>query len=604
MIKKESLHLAENMNWNLEEFYHGPEDPNLDHDLEGARDKAFEFATSYRGKLNQKDLDPQILLSALREYESIHEIGMKPCLFAYLYHSSRMQDPLRNRLLQKVGERWNEISQLITFFSLDIITLPENFLRELAGHRDLLNYRNFLHHLVQRKPHVLSEPVERIIKRKNLTGRKAFLSLYDELMGSLSFPLDIKGKREALNINQVLAIRYSHDRSLREKAFLAFHKELGRHGMLFKNILNTLIQDYHQENVIRGHPSPMSRMHLSSEVEGSIITVMMDAVQEHYPLAKKYFCLKARILGLEHLKNTDIFAPLEKKAIKVGFSDARQLILDAMEGLHPLFHSITYDFFRMKWIDAEVRAGKQDGAFCKCLTPTQHPFISMSYTGDVRDLLILGHELGHAIHYTLSSKQSYLNFSPSPILAETAAAFIENILIRHLMEEKPQEIAPPYLFAKQAEQILTSVFRQDVLTRFEEKIHRLREDHLLSEEEICRLWSDENHRLYGEEVKMVPGYRWGWTYIPHFFHCPFYCYSYIFGNLVSIVLFQNFMHSQKGFLDKIIYLFSSGSSKPPIDMLAEIGLNPEKKPFWAEAFRYFDALIDSLKIAHPCPKDK
>ena len=122
------------------------------------------------------------------------------------------------------------------------------------------------------------------------------------------------------------------------------------------------------------------------------------------------------------------------------------------------------------------------------------------------------------------------------------------------------------------------------------------ENQLLSEEEICRIWWEQNRRLYMDDVKMIPGYRWGWTAIPHFFHRPFYCYSYIFGYLIAIILFQNLMEKGSGFLDKIITLFSSGSSRLPLDMLKEIGLDPEDKTFWEQAFRYFDDIIDSLEM--------
>jgi oligoendopeptidase F len=266
-----------------------------------------------------------------------------------------------------------------------------------------------------------------------------------------------------------------------------------------------------------------------------------------------------------------------------------------MENFHPLFHSTAYDFFEKNWIDAEVRQGKPDGAFCKCLSPSQHPYISMHYNGNIQDVIILAHELGHGIQYILSSKQSYLNFNPSPVLAETASAFSEILVTRYLMEEKEFKNVLPTLIASHMEGILTTVFRQNVLTRFEQALHRDRQDHLLSEQEICQLWWEENNRLYGKDVEMVTGYQWGWTYIPHFVHRPFYCYSYIFGSLISIILFQNYMEKGDGFVEDIFHLFSSGSSRPPLEMLSYMGLNPGDKSFWEPAFQYISGLIDSLE---------
>ena len=143
--------------------------------------------------------------------------------------------------------------------------------------------------------------------------------------------------------------------------------------------------------------------------------------------------------------------------------------------------------------------------------------------------------------------------------------------------------------------IITTVYRQNVLTRFEQAIHRQRQNQLLSTEEICRLWWDENERLYAEDVEMIPEYRWGWAHIPHFIHHPFYCYSYIFGNLLAIVLYQNLQDKGEDFLEGIMDLLSTGSSQSPAEMFARLGLDPGQKFLWEQAFRYVEELIDALE---------
>ena len=583
---------AKGIVWDLSELYHGDTDPELDKDLDTARERALGLVASFKGKINNKNLDPKTLLSAIRKYESIHEMGMRPCLFAYLYHSADTRDHKRNRLLQKVKEKWNEISQILTFFELEIKALPEDSLKNLAVHHDLSKYRHFLLNQIPWKPHALSEAEERIIKQGHLSGRDAFISLYDQFTGALSFSVKIEGKSVELNIYQALSLLRSPDRSLREKAFDTFFEELEKHELVFKNILNALLLAHHQEDVERGHPFPMHRIHLNNEVNESIIENMMGVVEDHYPLARRYLRQKARCLGLGKLKITDIFAPLKEDNFLVSFSDAMKLILEAAENLHPVFHSFVREIFTNNRIDAGVRAGKQNGAFCKSMAPSLHPYISMSYAGDISDLMTLAHEVGHGIHYRFCSEQSYLNFDPPSILTEAASTFMEMVVIEHLMKKKDYQKLRPALLALQIEGIMTTVFRQNVLTRFEQAIHNKRRDHLLSAREICGLWWDENYRFYGEEVEMTDGYRWGWTYIPHFFHRPFYCYSYIFGNLLSIMLFQNYQEKGDGFLETIIDLFKTGSSRAPIEMIKDMGLDIENM-CWEPALHYIEDLIDS-----------
>jgi len=579
--------------WDLEDLYHGDEDPRLCEDLGAARDKALGFVASFKGKINNENLDPKTLLSAIRKYESIHEMGMKPYLLAYLYHSSDTRDHNRIRLLQKVRETWGEISRILAFFELEIKTLSGDSLTRLAAHEDLLRYRHFLLNQIRFKPYALSEPEEMMIKRGHGSGRDAFLSLYDEIMGSLNVPMEINGKERSLTIDQTRALLYSPDRALRETASETLFLGLRKQGVIFKNILNALVLDYSQENQYRRHPSPMHRAHLLNEVNKPVIDGMMASVEVHYPLAWKYFRLKARGLGLKGLKTHDIFAPLQTDVPQLGFPEAEALVLGAMKDLHPLFYSTAKEFFDDRRIDAESRSGKQNGAFCKCLSPSIAPYISLGYNGTLRGLMTLAHELGHGIHYRLASNQSYLNFRPPPVLAETASTFMEVALTAYLSCHKVFERHGSALLATRIEGILTTVFRQNVITRFEQAIHHERQDHLLSAEEICRIWWDENKRFYGQQVEMTAGYAWGWARIPHLFHCPFYCYSYIFGNLLSIILFQNFQEKGDGFLEAIIDLLKAGSFLAPMEMLTEMGLNPEDKSFWKPAFQYIEDLIDS-----------
>jgi oligoendopeptidase F len=602
MIEEAHTLAAQGIVWDLSDLYQGDDDPGLNDDLKELHERSISFATSYRDKLQKKNLTTHTLLSAIKEYESIHEMGMRPYLFSLLFYSSNTQDHRRKRLLQKVREKRDEISQMLAFFKVDILALPAHLLKRLAFHPDLSKYSHFLLHLMELKPYALTEPEERIITTRNLSGRGAFIALYDDLLGSLSFPLEIEGKRTHLTTAQILALFHIGNRSVRERAFQKFLQVLGRQGMVFKNILNALILSHRQDDAERGHPTSMHSTHLSNEMEGSIIETMTGAAEDHYALARRYFRLKARILGLKRLKLTDVFAPLRKAREGVGFSKARKILCGAMEDLHPLFYVFANEIFEKGWIDGEVREAKKAGAFCKCLAPSQHPYISLHFSGDIKGLMTLAHELGHGIHYRLAAQQTYLNFDPPPVLAETAATFTELIVSNYLMGQEELSIHRSTLIASQIEGILVTVFRQSVLTRFEQTIHNLRQDHLMSEKEICKLWWEENLRLYGEDVDMNPAYCWGWTYISHFFHCPFYCYSYIFGNLLSIILFQNYKDKGKDFLEQIVHLFSAGSSRRPLDMLEEIGLDPRQKGFWNEAFRYIGGLIDSLEMYEKTPR--
>lgn len=208
--------------------------------------------------------------------------------------------------------------------------------------------------------------------------------------------------------------------------------------------------------------------------------------------------------------------------------------------------------------------------------------------------MVLAHEVGHGIQFSFSQNQPYLNYVAPPLLSETAATFVEVVVTDHLLGKKAFHWRRAQFLASHIEGLLISVFRQTVLTRFEQAIHLLRRDRFLSAEEICQCWWEENQRLYGEDVEMPPLYRWGWAYIPHFFRNPFYCYSYVFGNLLAIRLFQKCME-RKDFREMVIRLFSQGGAGRPLDMIRELGLDPEEETFWETPSAYLESLIQSLE---------
>jgi oligoendopeptidase F len=593
--KRNRGHGSQGAVWNLEELYRGTHDKGIEKDLKTAYEKALAFVASYKGRLHRKPLKTEFLLSALCDYESIHEIAMKPTLFAFLYHSSDTADHGGIALLKKVEEKWSEISQMLTFFELQLMALPKGLLMELADHPDLSPYRHFLLHQVEWKGFALSETAEKVIKRKNLSGRRAFESLYDEIMGSLSFSLEMDGEYRDIDAGRAIALLQSNKPVTREKAFHGFLEALQRHGTVFKSILNALILDFHLENEERGHPTPMHRTYLLNEIDGSLVEGMMEAVESHYPMVQRYFQLKAKLLGVKVITYTDIFAPLMKKPTSIDFRKAEELLMGAMENLHPLFSSIASEFFEKNRVNWKMRKGKEKGSFCKCLAPSQKPYISLAYGGTFRDVMELAHEIGHGIHYVLSSKQSYLNFRMVPIVAETVAIFFEIVQCHYLMKREDFNMHGQAILACAIERMISTVYRQNVLARFEKALYDLRKDHPVNEEEICQLWWDENKKLYGASVEIVPAYRWGWAYIPHLVHLPFYCWSYIFGNLVSIILFENFVEQGDRFMKRIIRLFSSGSSAAPLEMLNEIGFDHRDDSLWDRSFQYMAGLIDCLE---------
>jgi oligoendopeptidase F len=565
---------AEGVQWNLGELYAGPDDPRIETDLTEAHRQAEAFAQAYRGKT--ATLDGPGLARALETYERLSELEGRPSFYAGLLFAADTQNQKAQQLVHRTREAATETSNILVFFALDLIALDDDRVAVLLAAPEMVEYRHYLETLRRFKPHTLSEKEEQVINQKTLTGRSAFEQLYEELTGSLRFRVTVDGHEQDLSDGEVMALLRQPNRELREHAFTVFLETHAQHSLVITSVFNTMFLDHKVECEMRHYDDVVLPTHLANEIAPQTVDAMMQAVERHYPLAQEYFRLKARLLGLDTLKNTD-------------------LILTAFGSFNEQFAALAADFFHKRWIDAEVRAGKRGGAFCAALTPTHHPYILSSYNGTSRDVSTLAHELGHGIHYSLARKQKLMNYDAPLVLAETASVFAEIVLTRHLLAETKNPAARRALLCDLLEEIYGTVFRQTALTRFEMAGHQQRRSGQLSADDIGALWLQEQRKLFGDSVEMIPAYRWGWTYISHFIHSRFYCYSYSFGELLTLALFQRYLDEGEAFVPSYMRLLESGGSQRPEQALARIGIDINQPEFWDRGFRVIQGFLTDLQ---------
>jgi len=581
--------------WDLTDLYEHIGDAGIQRDLQAAKVRALEFRAAYKVTFDPDHINSRDMLSALRAYEAIHELGMRPYFFAVLYGAAQTDDPRRISFLQKIREQWQSVYHEVLFFECRVMGLSERVLKALVEHDDLSPYKWFLTRLMRQRPYRLGESGERILDTQTSPLRNALITFFDEFLGSLVFSVERGLKRERLHMEEVSALRQSSDPEIRRRSAHACLDELSRHGAVFKHILNAVVMGHLNESRERGYPSVLHKSLLSNGLDEGIMDTVMAEVVRRYPLVRKYWGLKASSFGSETLNQCDLLAPMGSRDEDIPFSKARQWLLECLGEIHPTFFDCAREILKAGRVDAQMRKGKRIGAFCECFAPSLPPYLSVSYGGCIRDMMTLAHEVGHGIHYILASAQSYLNFRPPPILAETASTFLEMVFCDHLMGRQTFQTRHAEILGVCLDDMGICIFRQHALTAFERRLYEKSADHILSESEINDLWWRENYSLFGEAVKMAPEYRWGWTQIPHFIHHPFYCYSYVFGNLLSLYLMRRYHEDRDDTLEVIIHMFRAGGSKDPMDLFSECGIDPKDEAFHEDAFEYLGEIIDSFK---------
>ncbi len=588
---------ADGVRWDLTDLFSSHDDPGIEASLNDCHERARKLSDRYRGTIHvASGPEPQHLLQALTELESIEETASLISHYAGLLYAGDSLKPEYQNLEQIVEQRITEIRNLLLFFALEWMELGDEAAERLMSHPILSAYCHYLKNLRCYRPHKLSEPEEKVVNEKDNTGKRAFARLFSETTSALTFTLEKEGRLQELTLSEVLSLLHQPDRNLRKQAWEILYRELSRHNQVLGFIYNTLIQDHLTMDRLRRHPSPMNeRHHLANEIDEASVNRMMEVTEANYSIAQDYFRLKASLLGLPKLALYDQYAPLGGEMPPFAFSQARRVILEAFEAFTPTFSAVADEFFARHWIDAEIRKGKRGGAFCASPSPRLHPYILCNYTDNLRDVMTVAHELGHGLHGCLSRSQNFLNYDTPLTTAETASVFGEMLVFDYLVERQADPQVQLALIAGKIEDAFGTVFRQNVLTRFEQEIFTGRRDGRLTPEAIGEIWLEANRKYYGDAVEMTDGYRWGWSYIPHFIHTRFYCYSYVFGELLVLSLYRMYREEGKSFVPKYLKLLEAGGSDSPEALLRPLGVDIRDANFWQKGFDEIRGLVKRLE---------
>ena len=585
------------VSWDLNDLYASPNDPALRRDLDSAAERAAAFAAKYRGTVNvPAGPSPDWIAGAVAELESISEQAARPAIYAGLLHAADVRPPAHGALVAMTQERGSEIRNLLLFFELEWIGLADEPARQVIESETCRRYRHFLASARRYRPHLLSEPEEKLLEDKANTGSRAFSRLFDELLSSLLFEVEIEGEKQSLNESALLALLYDGRRHLRQAAARSLTQGLEANSLVLTFIFNTLVQDHAVDDRLRSYPDPMASRHLANEIDPATVEALMIASEEGGDVAADYYKLKRRLLGLDELWDYDRYAPIFPETAATGWQPCRELVLSAYHDFSPRMSEIAALFFERRWIDAEPRDGKRGGAFSASTIPSVHPYVLVNYTGRARDVMTVAHELGHAVHQYLARDHGYFQCDTALTMAETASVFGEMLVFDRLRRTERDPRAKLALLCGKIEDTFATVFRQIAMTRFEQHLHAARrQEGELSASRVGELWLQANARVYGDGVRLTEDYRWWWAYIPHFIHSPFYCYAYGFGELLVLALYEMYQREGRSFVPRYLDLLAAGGSEAPTTLLQRIGVDVMQPSFWQLGLRPIRAMVEEAK---------
>jgi oligoendopeptidase F len=585
----------EEARWNLDPLVDGKGEEGTLALLTEAREQAVAFAEKYRGKVSE--LDAPGLVAAMRELEAMFDKIGRAGSYAALRFTVDTADPERGALLQQVQERGAEIETSLIFFELEWNELPDEQAEALLEADELEFCRHHLRTARRYRPHQLTEPEERILTETEVTGRSAFGRLFTEQISSVM--VELPDAEEPVPLMEALSRLQDPDRERRAEAADAVTSALEPGLRTRAFIFNTLLQDKSTKDRLRSYEHWLAARNLANEASDESVAALIEAVVSHYELARRWYRLKAKLLGLDKLAHYDRMAPVALEEQRIAYADARELVLDCYSGFSPELGEAASAFFTGNFIDAPPAAGKRGGAFCAYTVPSAHPYVMLNYTSRSGDVLTMAHELGHGVHaYLAGRQQSIFQVSTPLTVAETASIFGETIVLERLLADSPDAAARLSLLAESLDGAVAAVFRQVAMNRFEDRIHaERRSSGELSPDAFAAAWLDTQADLLGDSVEPAPEYSTWWSYVPHFIDTPGYVYAYAYGHLLALSVYRRYQEAGAEFVPSYLEMLAAGGSRSPEDLGAIVGVDLTDPGFWTSGLGLIERQLDAAEEA-------
>ncbi len=577
--------------WSLSDLYPAIDSPELQAAFVSIEAQVTQFET-LRARLSP-DLPVPDFMEIVRKMEALSREAYKINAFANLAFAADTQDQAAQVLLARVDQFLADMQNRTLFFSLwwkDLDDAAAERFMTAAG-----DFRYWLEEMRHFKPHTLSEPEEKIVNIKNVTGANALSNLYDSITNRYNFKIAVDGEVKEVTRGELMVYVRSHDPALRAAAYQELYRVYGDEAPILGQMYQILVRDWRNEQVeLRHFPEPIAARNLVNDIPDEVVNTLLDVCERNAGVFQRFFRLKAQWLGVERLRRYDIYAPVAKSEKRYEYAAAAEKVLDSFRSFHPRVAQLAQRVFDDQHLDSEVRKGKRGGAFCASVTPGMTPYVLVNYQGRPDDVATLAHELGHAIHAMLAEQHTLFTFHSSLPLAETASTFGEITLVDQLLAEETDESVRRDLLFRQVDDAYATVLRQAFFALFERQAH----DMVLkgaSVDEMADAYLENLRRQFGEAVEVSDEFRWEWVSIPHIYQVPFYVYAYTFGQLLVLSLYKQFKAEGESFKPRYIKILTAGGSDAPARILSEAGIDIYSADFWQGGFDVIADMVARLE---------
>lgn len=575
------------MNWDLTPLYRGFDDPAYLKDVEAFG--ALAEALLLEAKALEVGAEP--LEEMIRGLQQMSALAIKTYAFAQLTLAADANCQAAMAATTRLMPMLNRSSEVYSALSLK---LADKDLAALCGASPLLQEHAYVLETLRRSAiHTIDPAIEPVVLQMQLTGGSAWAQLRDQLEGNLT--VDYRG--EKLPLPAVRGLAFSPDAQVRRDAYEAELRAYPKIEIPMAACLNGIKGEANTLAAYRHFDSVLDMSLDTARMDRETLEALNEALWESLPMFRRYFKLKARLLGYEGgLRFYDLFAPVGRLAGDYTVEDARRILVSELGSFSPRMGRMIDRAFDENWIDLYPREGKVGGAFCEGVHPLGQSFVLTNFDHSYSAVSTLAHELGHAYHNEcLSDASILLSDTPMP-LAETASIFNETLLAERMLMRADREGQIAMLDQQLSDGAQVIV---DILSRylFESEVIRRRKDAVMSAGELCDIMLEAQLKTYGDGLDSETLHPYMWACKSHYYSTDvhFYNYPYAFGQLFALGVYALYRQRGEAFLPDYEKLLRDAGNGDVRAVAASVGIDVADVAFWRSSMRVFEEKLYRLE---------
>ena len=534
----------------------------------------------------------QEFLNLYNEYKSLY-----CCLYSYaeLISCSDSSNIESMNVLDDIEYKNSLVTDSYVKFSKWLNSL--NNIEELIDTSPtLIEHGFYLKELLLKSKYLLNENEELLIAKMQSTGSKAWQRLYMELTSTILVDIDIEGKSKKISLSELRNMAYEKNQSLRKIAYYAEADACKIISKASAACLNGISGEALTIYDMRGYESPLEKVLMVSRMDHETLNTMFSAIKESLPMFHKYYHKKAEILGQKvNLPFYNIFAPLGDANTKISYLDARDIIVSSFETFSQELADFAKKVFDSRWIDAVPRTGKGNYGLTVNVFSIKESRIMANFTGNLSDVSVLAHEIGHAYHSYCLRNEKMLNTDYPTSIAETASIFCETIVNNASLNLVATNEGFSIL-----EKSISDVgyYVVDFYARylFEIELFERRKSGQLSVEDLNELMLNCLSEAYGESIDYETVHPYMWMNKIGYFMADneFLNFPYSFGVLFSKGLYAEYIKKGGDFVSQYNNFLSASSKNNIVDIAKTIDIDVHSINFWRDALNLIQKDIEAF----------